>query len=99
MMSKRIKTTYAENEPLAPNFATDAAWISKNRLALYEQYGSCVLLVYHEQVIGHGATVEEAILAAEKQLQDDTAAIITPVVKRMSNPYRIGVLRQKKELQ
>jgi hypothetical protein len=95
-MSARIKTGYAENEPLASNFADDVAWINKNRQALYEQYGSCVLLVYHEQVIGHGASVEDATADAETRLADDVS-VVTPVVKHLSSPYRIGVLRRKQE--
>jgi hypothetical protein len=92
-MSSRIKTAYEANEPLAENFARDAAWISENRLELYEEFGSCVLLVYHERVIGHGATVQEAVADEEKQLADGDVEVLTPVVKRLSNPYRIGVSR------
>jgi hypothetical protein len=98
-MSTRIKTNYAEKEALAPNFSKDAAWISKNRIVLYEKYGSCVLLVYHEEVIGRGATVKEAIADAENHLPDNDASMITPVVKHLSSPYRIRVLRHKKEEQ
>jgi hypothetical protein len=49
------------------------------------------LLVYHEEVIEHGATVEEAVQEAESRFANESG-IITPVVKYLSSPYRIGVM-------
>jgi hypothetical protein len=94
-MSSRIKTAFAKDEALPENYAKDVAWINENRLALYEQYGSCVLLVYHQEIIGHGASLEEAVSDAEAHINEEIS-IITPVIKYLSKPYRIGVLRQKK---
>ena len=94
-MSATIKTTYQENEVLPANFTKDAAWIGQNKVKLFEEYGDCVLLVYHEQIIGHGATVEEAILEAESSFAHETG-LVTPVVKYLSSPYRIGVMLRKK---
>jgi hypothetical protein len=95
-MSVTIKTSYQEHEARPANIAKDAMWISQNRVALYEQYGDCVLLIYHEQVIGKGESVPEAIADAESRMQDETG-VITPIVKYLSSPYRIGVLREKKD--
>lgn len=95
-MAITIKTSYQENEPRPANIAKDALWISKNRLALYEEYGDCVLLIYQEKVIGKGDSVPEAVADAENQMRDE-AGVITPIVKYLSSPYRIGVLREKKD--
>lgn len=95
-MSAKIKTTYTQHEPLAQNYSSDVSWINENRLALYEQYGDCVLLVYHQQVIGKGANINEAIGDAESRLTDETG-MITPVIKYLTSPYRIGVYRSKPE--
>lgn len=94
-MTATIKIGYAENEPLAENFAKDVNWINTNRNALYEEYGSCVVLVYHEEIIGRGKDLDEAVADAETKLQDETLTV-TPVIKYLSSPYRIGSLRQKK---
>jgi hypothetical protein len=95
-MAVTIKTSYQENEVRPANIAKDALWISKNRIALYEQYGDCVLLVYQEKVIGKGDSVPEAVADAENKLRDETG-LITPIVKYLSSPYRIGILREKKD--
>ena len=93
-MAVTVKTSYQEHEPRPENIAKDALWTSQNRIALYEQYGDCVLLIYHEQVIGKGESVPEAVANAENRLSAETG-IITPIVKYLSSPNRIGVLRQK----
>lgn len=94
-MSSHIKTTFAKDEPLPQNYTQDVAWINENRLGLYEQYGSCVLLVYQQAVIGQGTDLDEAIIDAESHLAENSP-VITPVIKYLSNPYRISVLRQQK---
>ena len=95
-MSVTIKTSYQHHEPLGENFDRDATWIAEHRMELYEKYGDCVILVYHEEVIGHGASVAEAKVVAENYLRDKEG-VVTPVVKYQSSPYRIGVYRRKKD--
>jgi hypothetical protein len=94
-MAVTIKTSYAQHEKLAENFFADVDWINEHRIELYEQYGDCVLLVYKGMVIGQGMSISEAVANAETRL-DNVDGIITPVVKYLSSPYRIGVYRQKK---
>jgi hypothetical protein len=95
-MTAIIKVGYTENERLADNFAADVIWINANRFALYEQYGSCLVLVYHEQVIGKGADLEEAVADAEARLESENQ-VVTPVIKYLSSPYRIAAIRQKRD--
>lgn len=95
-MAVHIKTSYQEHEPRPENIAKDALWLSENRVSLYETYGDCVLLIYHEQVIGKGDSVQEAIADAQQRLEGQTGTV-TPIVKYLSSPYRIGVLREKKD--
>jgi hypothetical protein len=93
-MPVTIKTSYQQHEPLGENFPADLEWVNARRLELYEQYGDCVLLVYHGEIIGVGAGVREATADAEQRLSDKEG-IITPLVKYQSSPYRIGVYRRK----
>jgi hypothetical protein len=95
-MSDRIKIAFAKDEPLPENYAVDVTWINERHYSLYEQYGSCVLLIYHQEVIGNGADLDEAIAKAEANI-DDEIPVLTPIIKYLSSPYRIGVLRQKKD--
>ena len=91
-----IKTTYQQHEPLGENFLEDVHWINERRLELYDQYGDCVLLVYHREIIGTGKGLSEARADAENRLKDGEGTV-TPVVKYLSAPYRIGVYRRKKD--
>jgi hypothetical protein len=93
-MPVTIKTSYQHHEPLGENFAADLDWVNARRIELYEQYGDCVLLVYRGEIIGVGTGVREAKADAEQRLSDKDG-IITPLVKYLSAPYRIGVYRRK----
>jgi hypothetical protein len=64
-------------------------WVSDNRLALYKKYGSCVVVVYYQEIIGIGQTHTEALADAEAHLSDDVE-LITPAIGYVSNPYRVG---------
>jgi hypothetical protein len=90
-----IKTSYQQHEPLGENFLEDVHWINERRIELYEQYGDCVILVYHGEIIGIGKGFLEAIADAENRLKDGEGTV-TPVVKYLSTPYRIGLYRSKK---
>lgn len=89
MMSSRIQIAFPKDEPMPDNIFPDLNWVSDNRLELYKKYGSCVVVVYHQEIIGMGKTRQEALSDAESHLSDDVE-LITPVVEYISNPHRIG---------
>jgi hypothetical protein len=77
MLSSRIRTSHQDGE-VAPNTWHDFDWVHENEAKLLEQYGECILLVYNQQVIGTGATIEEAIAQAE-QTVPASVADVTPI--------------------
>jgi hypothetical protein len=97
-MSSRIQTAFPKDEPLPENIFSDLNWVSENRLELYKKYGSCVVIVYHKEIIGMGKTRQEALNDAEIHLADDVE-LITPAIGLVSNPYRVDrfYLRQIEE--
>jgi hypothetical protein len=88
-MSRRIQTAFPKDEPMPENVFPDLNWVSDNLLELYKKYGSCVVVVYHQEIIGMGKTRQEALQDAEAQLADDVE-LITPIIGYVSNPYRVG---------
>lgn len=74
----RVRLWHHEGE-VAPNTWADFDWIAQHRDKLYKQYGSCVLLVYNQQVIGTGETMDEAEAAAERNAPPEPDDI-TPVL-------------------
>lgn len=88
-MSSRIKTAFAKDEPLPENIFPDLDWVSDNRLELYKKHGSCVVVVYYQEIIGLGQTRQEALNDVKSHLADDVE-LITPVIEYISNPHRIG---------
>ena len=97
-MSSRIQTAYPKDEALPENIFSDLKWVSENRVELYKKYGSCVVVVYHKEIIGMGQTHSEALNDAESRLPDDVE-LITPAIGYVSNPYRVGrfYLKQTEE--
>lgn len=97
-MSSRIQTAFPEDEPMPENIFSDLSWVSENRLELYKKHVSCVVVVYHKEIIGMGQTRSEALADAESLLSDDVE-LITPAIGYVSNPYRVGrfYLRQTEE--
>jgi hypothetical protein len=94
-MSSRIKTSFQLKEPMPTNMPADFEWVKKNRDSLFEKYGSCVLVVYEQKVLGVGETYSEAIANAETNLPE-SPEIITPVVKVLShNSFRLRSVRTK----
>jgi hypothetical protein len=72
----------------------DFAWARQHRKMLLETYGEQVLLVYHRQVIGVGAFIDEAVADAEKRLPDNVS-VVTPIVEFLS--YRSPLTRLRAE--
>jgi len=77
MTTSRIRTSHQDGE-VAPNTWHDFDWVHKNEAELLEHYGECVLLIYNQQVIGKGDTIEEAITAAEHNVPSDLIEV-TPI--------------------
>jgi hypothetical protein len=82
-MSSRIQIAFPNEEPMPANMLTDFDWVKSNRDNLLEKYGSCIVVVYEQALLGVGDTYLEAIANAEKNLPDNPE-IITPVVKGIS---------------
>lgn len=60
----------------------DCDWFANNRESLAHQYDHSIVLVYNEQVIGKGFTLEAALQDAENSVTDDN--IIIPVIAFLS---------------
>jgi hypothetical protein len=67
---------YGEKTPL--NVFSDFDWSRLHEKELLEKYGECSVIVYEEQVIGVGATYDEALANAERNLPPDLGEI-TPI--------------------
>jgi hypothetical protein len=93
-MSNRIQIAFPKDKPMPANIFPDLNWVGDNRLALYKKYGSCVVVVYQQKIIGMGKNHDEALEDAEARLAPDVD-LITPVVEYISNPYRIGHFYRK----
>jgi hypothetical protein len=85
-MSSRIKIGFAKDEPTPASVFHDLAWVSDNRLDLYQKYGRCYVLVYQEEIIGTGKTIDEAIQDADSRLSPEIE-LITPAIGSVFNPH------------
>lgn len=79
MDTKRIKMGHQRGE-VAPNTFPDFNWIREHEDELLEKYGERVILVFNQQVLGVGDTIQEAALDAERNLPDEIAQA-TPVLE------------------
>jgi hypothetical protein len=93
-MSSRIQIAFPKDEPMPANIFPDFQWFREHRLELFKKHGSCVVVIYKQEIIGMGKTSKEALANAEAHLADDVE-LITPIVEYVSNPYRIGLLNIK----
>ena len=59
------------------NVFSDFDWIHLHEKELLEKYGECSIIVYKEQVLGVGATYDEALANAEQNLPLEMGAIFT----------------------
>jgi hypothetical protein len=81
MTTSRIRMS----QPLGqtpPNIFTDFDWIRVHEKELLEKYGECSLIVYKEQILGVGATYDEALENAEQNLPPELGEI-TPVHRKI----------------
>lgn len=78
MNTPHVKTTHAPGE-IYDNVWSDFEWVRTHRAELMQQYGTCVILVYREQVVGVGKTEKEAEEDAESRLPSDFSEVITPI--------------------
>jgi hypothetical protein len=81
MNTSRIKMTHAQGQT-PKNVFDDFDWIRRNEKTLLEKYGECSIIVYHEQVLGVGATYDEAVQDAERKLPPEIGEV-TPVHERL----------------
>lgn len=81
MTSKKFQLDDLNTVPSNRN--SDCDWVSSNRTDLIRQYGNCVLLVFKEQVVGNGSTLDAAIKDAEAKLPPG-GEIITPIIGFLS---------------
>lgn len=90
MDTPRIRTSHAYGE-VYPNVFDDFQWVGEHRNDLLERYGECVMLVYQQQVVGTGKTLQEAIECAERDLPPAIGQI-TPIIyylARRHNFFRV----------
>jgi hypothetical protein len=79
MLGFAIRTAH-KGEALSPGLLAEYDWLHENRQALYEQYGECCVLVYQQQVIGHGQNLDAALAEAEAKLSHSIAEEIHPII-------------------
>jgi hypothetical protein len=85
MDTPRIRMGHAYGETPANVFA-DFDWVRRNEKQLLDQYGECSIIVYREKVIGVGATYDEALADAERNLPPDVETV-TPVHERLHHRH------------
>lgn len=78
MKHQKIRLSHAYGE-VAPNTFADFAWARENEPRLLADYGVGVALVYEQQVVGFGKTLDEAHANAEAKRRDIEGQI-TPVI-------------------
>lgn len=93
MSTKRIRTNHPEGV-VYPNVFPDFAWASENRERLLDQYGECIILVYNQQVVGVGKTIQEAEAEAERRLPPDIE-YITPITEFLGHRQRVFRVKQE----
>lgn len=96
MSESRVRTGHKRGE-VPPNTWDDFKWAGLHRQELFEQYGSCMLLIYNQQVIGVGQTYHELVADAESKLPPEVSEV-TPITYLLSSPYTLfsGYLRRRR---
>jgi hypothetical protein len=87
MNTARVIVTHTYGE-VYPNTWDDYDWLHNNNQQLLETYGVCAVAVYQRQIVGMGATMQDAIADAEKNLHPDIERI-TPIVDFVRPPHRL----------
>lgn len=75
----RLKMGYRRDESKPPNVFADLNWALDHHDELLEQYGEAILIIYKEQVLGVGDSVDGALQDAIEHLPpgDD---VLTPAL-------------------
>jgi hypothetical protein len=95
-MTGKIQITQPKGAPTPPNMWDDFKWSGENRIALFNQYGSCVALVYQRRVIGTGKSIEDAVADAEQRLPTDSDEV-TPIIRFLHGPRMPITVRRRSE--
>ncbi|MEZ4668156.1 MAG: hypothetical protein R3E39_09585 [Anaerolineae bacterium] len=94
MDTPRIRTGHAKGE-VAPNTWGDFEWARSHHRELLEKYGSCVALIYQQQVLATGSTYAEALTNAENNLPSEIAEA-TPITYLVGPIHRLHRVRVSK---
>lgn len=78
MRTSRIRLGHEPGQ-IPPNSFSDFAWVRQHEAELLKKHGACIILVYQEQIIGKGATLEAALEDAERSLPPDISEV-TPIL-------------------
>jgi hypothetical protein len=81
MKTSRIHMGHAYGQT-PTNVFSDFDWIRLHEKELLEKYGECSIIVYQQQVLGVGATYDEAVADAERNLPLEIEEV-TPVHRRI----------------
>jgi tetrahydromethanopterin S-methyltransferase subunit H len=87
MDTSRIRMSHPYGQT-PPNIFSDHDWIRRHEKELLEKYGECAILVYKEQVVGTGDSLQAAIEDAERTLPPEVDEI-TPIHEWLAprNPF------------
>mgnify|MGYP001195674178 CR=1 FL=1 len=89
MDTPRIRMSHPYGQT-PPNIFSDHDWVRHHEKELLEKYGECSILVYNEQVVGTGDSLQAAIEDAERNLPPEVGEI-TPIHEWLG--YRHPFLR------
>jgi hypothetical protein len=94
-MPERIrKRLYDEPTPI--NIYSDFDWVRQHEKELLAQYGECSILVYDSQVIGVGATYDEAVADVERRLPPELTGL-TPIHHRLRQHTPLSRIRWQRK--
>jgi hypothetical protein len=87
MAASRIVISHQYGE-IYPNVPEDFAWAGAHRRELLERYGEGVVLIYHQQVIGSGQTLQAALEDADQRLPSEVEQV-TPIIEYLGQRHRV----------
>ena len=76
------------------NVFSDFDWVHLHEKELLEKYGECSIIVYKGQVLGTGATYDEAVADAEKNPSPEMGDV-TPVHRKIYYRRPIFSIRRR----
>lgn len=99
MSNSQIKMSHEYGE-VYPNVFSDFEWVKTHETELFDQYGTCTILVFEQAVIGYGETEDVALKMAEENLSDHVQGDITPITYYLAERhpfYRVMPAQQLTE--